>query len=216
MTDRNLIAKKARNFFEDLWKSDDPWSLETSQFEKDRYESILTMINDRHYERALEIGCGSGTFTRLLPSFVNEVVALDISATAIERARNAGNSNNAIDYRVANIMEYDVRKEGPWDLVIMSETVYYLGWLYSFFEVGWLAAELLASMNNDGRLVLANTRGKIDDFNDENTLLLPWLIDTYRDLFLNVGYKLEAEKTFHGFKDSYPLEVLISLYRYSK
>ena len=42
-------------------------------------------------------------------------------------------------------------------------------------------------------------------------MLLPWLIHTYRDLFLNVGYQLEAEEIFHGTKDGVDLEVVISL-----
>ena len=35
-----------------------------------------------------------------------------------------------IDFRVANIMQYNPRAEGPWDLVVMTETIYCLGWLY--------------------------------------------------------------------------------------
>lgn len=196
-----------------MWSHDDFWSLETSEFEQKRYHSILSIINDRRYNRALEIGCGTGTFTRLLSTIVDEVVALDISSTAIARAKSASKGVGKIDYRVANIMEFNLRSEGKWDLIIMSETIYYLGWLYSFFQVGSLAAKLQASMNNGGSLVLANTRGRRDDYSSEMALLAPWIIDTYRDLFLNVGYRLENEKTFEGSKDGTQLEVLISLYQ---
>ena len=41
-------------------------------------------------------------------------------------------------------MEYDVKAEGPWDLVVFSETIYCLGWLYPLFDVGWLRLEPLA------------------------------------------------------------------------
>ena len=127
MADRKLIDEKAKIFFEELWSQDDFWALETSAFEKKRYEALLSMINDRHYKNALEIGCGTGTFTRLLSNIVEDIVALDISSTAIDRARNYNTGNGKIDYRVANIMELDLRNERKWDLVIMSETVYYLG-----------------------------------------------------------------------------------------
>jgi hypothetical protein len=42
-------------------------------------------------------------------------------------------------------------------------------------------------------------------------LLLPYIIRTYRDLFLNVGYRLEAEETFRGTKNGVDFEILISL-----
>jgi hypothetical protein len=112
-----------------------------------------------------------------------------------------------VDFRVANIMDYDVRADGPWDLIVLSETIYYLGWLYPFFDVGWLAAELFGATRDGGRLLMANTSGGVEDY-----LLRPWLIRTYRDLFLNVGYQLEAEEIFHGSKNGLNLEVLISLF----
>ena len=54
---------------------------------------------------------------------------------------------------------------------------------------------------------MANTFGGVEDY-----LLRPWVIRTYRDLFLNVGYRLEAEEIFRGSKDGAALETLISLF----
>ena len=36
------------------------------------------------------------------------------------------------------------------------------------------------------------------------------LVYTYRDLFLNAGYRLEAEEVYHGSKDGVALEALIT------
>src|SRR5206468_2131690 len=109
--------------------------------------------------------------------------------------------------RVANIMDFDIRNEGRWDLVVMSETIYYLGWLYSFFDVGWRASELFAATTDGGHLLMANTCGGVEDY-----LLRPWLIRTYRDLFVNSGYQLKSEDMFRGKKNGTDLEVLISLF----
>jgi len=205
--DRKLIDQKAQVFFEDLWKVGDPWELETSQFEKDKYDLQLAMLKNHRYSRALEIGCGAGTFTRRLSGIADRVVALDISANAIARAQEAKFAGGSIDYRVANVMDYKVGDEGSWDLVVMSETIYYLGWLYSFFDVAWLAAELFAATRSAGQLLMANTCGGVEDY-----LLRPWIIQTYRDLFLNVGYQLRSEETFRGGKNGAQVEVLISLF----
>jgi hypothetical protein len=80
-----------------------------------------------------------------------------------------------------------------------------LGWLYSFSQIGWLAAQLLEATRGGGRLLLANTYGR-----DRDWLLRPWLIDTYRDLFLNVGYQRDREELFRGTKDGVAFDVLIT------
>lgn len=206
MTERSLIAQKAQAFFEDLWKRGDPWKLETSEFERAKYEREIAILQGRRYPRALEIGCGTGSFTRSLAHIADQVVAIDISPTAITRAR-AASGLEAIDFRVANIMDCSPRSEGPWDLLVMSETICYLGWLYSFFDVAWLAAEIFAATREHGQMLMANTCGGVEDY-----LLRPWIIRTYRDLFLNVGYRLDSEEIFRGKKDGVDIEVLISLF----
>jgi hypothetical protein len=49
----------------------------------------------------------------------------------------------------------------------------------------------------------------MDEVSDK--LLLPYITRTYRDLFLNVGYRLEAEEIFRGTKNGIDFEILISL-----
>ncbi len=205
MSERTLIAQKAQVFFEDLWKRGDPWKFETSEFEQAKYDREITILRGRRYPRALEIGCGAGAFTRRLARQADGILALDISPSAIDRARAIGISS--VDFRVANIMDYNPRAEGPWDLVVMNETICYLGWLYSFFDVAWLAAELFAASREHGQMLMANTCGGVEDY-----LLRPWVIRTYRDLFLNVGYQLDSEEIFRGTKDGADIEVIVSLF----
>ena len=205
MTDRKLIAEKAQAFFEELWKKGDPWEFETSEFEHRRCAHLLEILSGRRYAKVLEIGCGAGTFTRLLAPLADHVVAFDISSTAIERAK-ATQTDPRIDFKVANMMEYDARVEGPWDLVVMSDTIYYLGWLYSFFDLGWLAMELYAATRLGGQLLLPNAYGGPQDY-----LMHPCLIRTYRDLFVNVGYQIKSEEIFRGTKNGVGIEMLITL-----
>lgn len=206
MSERENPAQKAHDFFESLWKRGDPWSFESSSFERERFARLLAMISDRRYPRVLEIGCGSGTFTRLLAGVADSVLAFDISPTAIARAVEIG-AGPGVEFRVANAMDYGLYRKGPWDLIVLSETIYYLGWLYSFFEVGWLASQLFRATVPGGRLFVANSFG---DFGDE--LLLPWLIRTYHDLFRNVGYDPAREEIFRGEENRVELEVLMTLF----
>ena len=207
MSERQQVNQQAREFFQDLWTRGDYWGFESSDYERARLARLLKMLNGRRYGRVLEIGCGSGHFTRLLAQISDQIVALDIAPAAIERARSLEIGPAKLDFRVANIMEYKPGSDGPWDLVVMTETICYLGWLYPFFDVAWLAAEIFTATRTGGWLLLANTLGEVNDM-----LLLPWIIRTYHDLFRNVGYQIEAEDLFKGTKKDVTFEVLMSLF----
>jgi SAM-dependent methyltransferase len=193
-----------REFFDDLWREGDYWQLETSEFDRLRYDLQLELLRDRRYGRALEIGCGAGVFTRGLAELADEVLALDISENAIARARERSQRPN-VEYRAADVMTLDLDSEKPIDLVVLTETIYYLGWQHTFFDVAWLAIGLFDATQPGGRLLSANT---MIDYG----LLDPRLVRMYRDLFLEVGYALEREETLCGVKEETELEVLVSLF----
>jgi len=139
------------------------------------------------------------------------VLALDISSTAIDKAtRRLSSSPLAAraSLRVANVMELDLRAEGTFDLVILAETVYYLGWLYPFFSMAWLARDLHSALRPGGRLLLANTLGEIGD-----ALVLPSIVKGYHEVFKAAGFATEREERLRGEKDGVSLEVLITLLR---
>jgi SAM-dependent methyltransferase len=207
MIERERIGQQAQDFCDGLWQQGDFWDFERSEFEKARCARLIAMLAGRRYGRVLEIGCGAGYFTRLLAPLADQIVAFDIAPTAIARARTLGEDLQKVDFRVANVMDYSWQAEGPWDLVIFNDTICYLGWLYPFFDVAWLAAQLFAATQPGGRLLMANTMDEVGD-----KLLLPYITRTYRDLFRNVGYQLEAEDVFRGTKNTVDYDILISLF----
>jgi SAM-dependent methyltransferase len=209
MNELDSIAREIREHYQAVWQRGDAWELESSDFEQGRYAYLLAKIGDRHYDRVLEIGCGSGCFTRLLAGIAERVVAIDIAPAAIERARTrtAEAGPGRVEFRVANIMEYDPGTDEPWDLIVLSETIYSLGWRYPFFNLGLFAYQLFAATGDGGRCLLANTFGR-----DKDWLMRPYLIYTYRDLIRNVGFRLENEEIYRGVKDGVAMEVLISLF----
>lgn len=206
MTERQLIGQQVQEFCDDLWQRGDFWDFESSEYERARCARLLTILAGRRYGRVLEIGCGAGYFTRLLARLADQIVAFDIAPAAIARARTLGGDLPTVDFRVANAMDYAWRADGPWDLVVCSDAICYMGWRYPFFDVAWFAAELFAATRSGGHLLLANTMDEVGD-----KLLLPYIIRTYRDLFVNVGYHLEAEEIFRGTKNGVDFEILISL-----
>jgi cyclopropane fatty-acyl-phospholipid synthase-like methyltransferase len=206
MNDRKNIHDKAEAFFENLWRKGDPWELETSAFEQQKYGRQIQILQERHYRNVLEIGCGAGALTRRLAPLTERILALDISPVAISRARAMGSDLANVDFRVQNIMEFNLDEQGPWDLIVMNEMIYYVGWLYSFFDVSWFASELFRTTAERGQLLMTNTCGGVDDY-----LMTPTIIRTYHDLFRNVGYAA-SEEIFHGTKNAAELDVIIALF----
>lgn len=209
MSSKDDAHREAESFFEGHWRKDDPWGFDTSPYEQGRLDFLRDVVADRHYRRVLELGCGAGHFTERLLPLGDSVLGLDISGAAIEKAKarvSRCSPAGHVDLRVANVMETDLRAEGTFDLVVLTETVYYLGWLYSFFKVAWLARDVYEVTSPGGRLLLANTLGEIGD-----ALVLPWIVRGYHDVFRNAGYGTEREDAFQGEKDGVALEVLVSL-----
>ena len=207
MIDREKVGVRAAEYFSGLWRNGDPWDLEASPFERAKYEAQLELLDagGRRYGRALEIGCAAGMFTRQLAERCASVLALDIAGPAIALARSRTAAAN-VEYRVANIMHWDAELDGDWDLVVLAETLYYLGWLYPFFDVAWLAHRLHQGTRPGGRLLLANTCGGVEDY-----LLRPWIIRTYHDLFRNAGFATIVDTMFRGDKNGVPIEAMITL-----
>ena len=206
MNDRKNIHDKAEAFFENLWRKGDPWELETSAFEQQKYEREIRILHGRHYRNVLEIGCGAGALTRFLAPLSERILALDISPVAISRARAMRSDLVNVDFLVQNIMEFNLDEHGPWDLIVMNEMIYYVGWLYSFFDVSWFASELFRTTGGGGQLLMTNTCGGVGDY-----LMTPAIIRTYHDLFRNVGYTA-SEEIFHGTKSAVELDVIIGLF----
>lgn len=193
-------------FFEDLWKKD-VWTFETSAYEQARFAHEIAMVKGRRYGRALELGCGAGAFTALYAPLCDSVLATDIAQAAIDRARALALPN--VEFRAANAMNHEAWvTEGPWDLIVFNDTICYLGWRYSFFDVAWFARQMRDALARDGRLLMANT------MNPEggDYLLLPFVTLTYRDLFTNVGFRLEKEDRFTGARNGVEFQVVETLF----
>jgi SAM-dependent methyltransferase len=207
MMDREQLGEKALEFSENLWRRGDIWEFDTSDFERARWARLMEVLGSTRYGRVLELGCGAGHFTRLLARLADRIVAFDIAPTAIARARSAESAATIIDYRVGNAMDYGWRDDGPWDLIVMNDTMCYLGWLYPVFDVAWFTSELLAAIRPGGHFLMANAMDAQYD-----KLLLPYIIRTYRDLAVNVGFRPLREEVFTGTKHDVRFDVLISLF----
>jgi SAM-dependent methyltransferase len=111
--------------FEARYRADpDPWSYQSSEYERSKYAATLAACGDGPFERALELGTSIGVFTELLAPRCRVLATVDAAPTAvaIARRRLAGQAN----VRVILGSIPDAIPTDTYDLVVASEILYYL------------------------------------------------------------------------------------------
>lgn len=120
MTDPALLSEFERRFRADP----DPWSFETSDYERRKREATLAACGPETGRRVLELGAGNGVLASGLAPLARELVAVEaVSAAARLAADRLGEVPAA--RVVEGLIPADV-PPGPFDLVVASEILYYL------------------------------------------------------------------------------------------
>jgi predicted TPR repeat methyltransferase len=119
-----LNERLGREYFEGLYAdSDDPWDFETSEYERNKYARTLAVLGERTFRRALEAGASIGVFTEMLADRCDELLAVDVSERAVATARRRLSGREHV--RVERRTLPEEMPDGPFDLIVASEVLYY-------------------------------------------------------------------------------------------
>ena len=119
MFDENL-KQKIRSDFDRLAQYDNEiWN------HNNHYHSFLLKQLPSKGNIALDLGCGTGEFARLLARRFERVIALDLSPNAIEIAQQRSQDYRNINYQVADILEYELTSE-QFDAIVSIATLHHL------------------------------------------------------------------------------------------
>jgi ubiquinone/menaquinone biosynthesis C-methylase UbiE len=89
------------------------------------YHGFLARHVPRPCRESLEIGCGTGAFSRLLAKSSDRVLALDLSPNMIHVAREHSTQFPNIDFQVADVLESEL-PAGRFDCVASIATLHHL------------------------------------------------------------------------------------------
>ncbi|ANJ27323.1 PIG-L family deacetylase [Agromyces aureus] len=129
-----------------------PWQLETSSYEIRKRGLLLASLTEPRFDRVLEIGCSTGITTAELARRANAVVATDVAAEAIRRARDRVHDFAQVDFRIGDATRGI--PGGPFDLVVLSEVGYY----WSTSDLGRVLDGIAAELEPGGTLVACHWR----------------------------------------------------------
>lgn len=151
----NAAKGSRRDYFENLYRtSRDPWNCEGSYYERAKRGTMLAALPEKHYGDVLELGCSNGALSVDLAGRCDRLLAVDISETALDYARQRDYPRGNVTFLSAELpREWP---QGDYDLIIISDLLYFL----SRTEIRQLARLAAGSLKPSGECVLVDWRGE--------------------------------------------------------
>lgn len=144
--------KTRRKMNRQFRKREDPFSYSTTPYEAARLEAMDAAVGPGPLGSVLEVGCAEGHFTERLCRKAGRVVALDISAVAIERAPKRAPAA----FQEADLLTWDPGLFAPFDAIVLGDVLYYLDRPGVAEEFDGLFPRLVEWLKPGGRAVLAH------------------------------------------------------------
>ena len=146
---------KAARVDADFESGQDPWQYESNPLELDRFRRQLLLLASvgGSFGRTLEIGCAEGKFTETLAQISRELVVLDVSTLALERAKSRKAWGASISFARADLREDPIG--AGFDLIVVAGVLEYFPRASTLRRA---IDKLAASLAPDGYLLVETTR----------------------------------------------------------
>ncbi|MBD5633661.1 MAG: methyltransferase domain-containing protein [Candidatus Eremiobacteraeota bacterium] len=146
-------------YFDALYaRSDDPWSFETSAYEREKYDRTIAALGSRSYRNAFEIGCSVGVLTADLARHAEHLLSIDVNEKALARARERNLSATNVRFERRSLP--DEFPAEAFDLIVLSEVAYY----WSDADLDAARDRIARGLVSGGDLVLVHFLPKVDDY----------------------------------------------------
>ncbi|WP_181408126.1 PIG-L family deacetylase [Pararhizobium mangrovi] len=120
-------ALPGADHFADLYANDgDPWHVRSSRYEADKRADNIDQLSGTHHTRGLDVACGEGHLAAALveAGVVPALTGIDRDPGIVARARTVHAGISGLDFVEGALPEG--LPDGPFDLAIVSEILYFL------------------------------------------------------------------------------------------
>jgi SAM-dependent methyltransferase len=132
--------------------SPDPYGLAERWYETRKYALSVALLPREHYQAAFEPGCSIGVLTARLAGRCERLLACDADPGAVASAQ--ANTSGLPGVRVERREIPGQWPEGSFDLIVLSELLYYFG----DADLDTVLGCALASLRPDGQLLAVHWR----------------------------------------------------------
>lgn len=166
------------SYFDKLYNDNtDPWQYQTRWYEERKRNTCLALLPQPHYERGIELGCGNGVLSELLAHRCQDLISIDGNHQAVKLAKerlaalpHARVIQGIVPDKLFSLKELlEQRKpltentsinQPPFDLIVISEILYYLSSSDIDVVINWA----LHNLALNGTLLCCHWRYAIDGF----------------------------------------------------
>jgi protein-L-isoaspartate O-methyltransferase len=153
-----------REYFDDMYAaSPDPWGFTDRWYEQRKYALTLAALSRPRYRSVFEPGCSIGILSAQLALRCDRLLSVDLVESAVDQARrrlrDLPPTAAAVDVRQWDVTR-DPWPEGPFDLVVLSEMLYYL----DRRQVASLVGATVDHLTDDGEVVLVHWRPRVPEY----------------------------------------------------
>jgi len=148
---------------------------------------------------ALEIGCGTGSFARLLAERADQVLAVDLSPAMIEVAKARSGEHPNIDYQVADVATIELPAE-RFDAIVSIAALHHL-------PLGQILGKMASALKAGGTLLILDlyrAAGASDRFSDLVAIPISLLLRLLKTGRLREPRAVREAWAEHGRSDVYP------------
>lgn len=146
-----------RDFFDRFYDGrSDPWGFESRWYEERKRAVLLAALPRPRFRAALEVGCSTGVLTAGLADRADEVVGVDVADAPLAVARRRLGPGP----RLLRLDTPDEWPDGAFDLVVLSEVLYY----YGRDDLDRALDRAVASLTDDGVLVACHWRHGVAEY----------------------------------------------------
>lgn len=182
-------------------RSPDPWDFRDRWYERRKRGLTLAALTEERYGSAFEPGCSIGLLSRELAVRCSRLLSMDSAPGAVAQARR---ELSGLDHaRVVRGRVPEDWPEGTFDLVVLSEVLYY----FDETELHGVLDRTLSSSRQGTTVIAVHWRHEADEHvrtgDDVHRVLggAPWLARTCRhveDDFLLETFTVEPAGTARG------------------
>lgn len=104
--------------------SEDPWNYRTSEYEMAKRHATIAALAGRRFQSGLEVGCSIGELTYRLADHCDQLLGVDFIDAALDAARIKCTNQPWVSFR--NVRVPREWPEGEFDLIVLSEVLYFL------------------------------------------------------------------------------------------
>jgi len=146
-------------YFDQVYAANaDPWSFESSEYERAKYAATVAALPREHYDVAFEIGCSIGVLTAQLAARCQQLLAVDVAQAALQRAKERCAELPHVEVQCMQVP--DELPPDDFDLILLSEVGYY----WSLTDLQKALAWMFSALRSGGHLVLVHWTPVVADY----------------------------------------------------